>query len=228
MTSGASILSTRPLSQEVIGKANRNGIAIDVVSFIQTEPLPVDGIAHSANAVFTSMNAVEAVAAAPIAAPAMVFCMGNTTAKLISEHFGQDVIKGTAENAAALADVIIQSGVKEVVFYCGDQRRDDLPDKLSANDIAVTEVIVYRTIATPQPIKKDYTAILFFSPSAVESFFTMNTISNGTVLFAIGSTTADAIKKFTGNEVIIGDEPGKHALAHKAIEYLSQQSKPKS
>jgi uroporphyrinogen-III synthase len=233
MTSTASILSTRPLPQDVLDEAGRNDIVIDVISFIRTEALPAHLIQQqitgelSANIVFTSMTAVEAVASSVKSAKSVtIFCIGNATAKLVGEHFGNDVIKGTAENAAALADVIIDAGIKEVVFFCGDQRRDELPATLRAHNITVTEITVYRTIATPQKINKDYSAMLFFSPSAVESFFSENNISNGAVLFAIGDTTANAIKKFTANQVIIGDEPGKEALARKAIEYLtSQQSK---
>ena len=218
MTPKASILSTRPLSQDVLDQAAANDIEIEVISFIRTEPLPYKGLPNSRNVVFTSVNAVEAVAS--IVKPRAVFCIGNSTAKLVTDQFGVDIIKGTAESAAALADVIIQSGVKDVVFFCGDQRRGELPDKLAANNIAVTEITVYRTIATPAKIKKDYTAILFFSPSAAESFFSENKINGNTILFAIGHTTATTIKKFSTNQVIIGEEPVKDALALKAIKHL--------
>jgi len=41
-----------------------------------------------------------------------------------------------------------------------------------------------------------------------------------TVLFAIGNTTAGAIKKHTANNIITGDKPGRENLAEKAISYF--------
>ena len=61
---------------------------------------------------------------------------------------------------------------------------------------------------------------MFFSPSAAESFFSTNTLTDKTILFAIGNTTALSIKKYTGNKIIVADEAGKNNLVEKAIEYF--------
>jgi uroporphyrinogen-III synthase len=54
----------------------------------------------------------------------------------------------------------------------------------------------------------------------VESFFSINKPSAGTILFAIGKTTADRIRHFTNNTVVESDFPGKENLVEKAISYL--------
>ena len=97
---------------------------------------------------------------------------------------------------SALADSIIKTSIKNIVFFSGDQRRDELPEKLKKNHIEVEEIVVYKTIETPEPISKSYNAILFFSPSAVQSFFSKNTINDSTQIFAIGSTTARAAEPY--------------------------------
>jgi len=81
--------------------------------------------------------------------------------------------------------------------------------------------VVYQTLATPHKIQKDYFGVLFFSPSAVQSFFSKNKVKDRTILFAIGNTTANEIKKYSNNKIIISDEPGKENLVQKMIEYFS-------
>ncbi|MEO8416473.1 MAG: uroporphyrinogen-III synthase, partial [Ginsengibacter sp.] len=80
----------------------------------------------------------------------------------------------------------------------------------------------YKTIETPHIIKQHYDGILFYSPSAVKSFFLKNTLQNNTELFAIGSTTAKALKHFTQLPVIIAEMPGKENLVKLAIHHFSK------
>jgi uroporphyrinogen-III synthase len=225
------ILSTRPLNESLINEAKEEGIYIDVIPFIETEAIQsvevqqeIDlALLESATIVFTSMNAVEAVADYMIDEQPdwAVYCMGNTTQELVKKYFGANSIAGTAANAAELADLIVgEADTDEVIFFCGDQRRDELPDILQANNIEVNEIQVYHTIPVLHKIESVYNGILFFSPSAVESFFSKNKTDPQTIIFAIGNTTAAAIKKHTANPVIISNEPGKENLVGKAINYF--------
>jgi uroporphyrinogen-III synthase len=226
------ILSTRPLDPSLTEQAARQGIILESLSFIETHPLTDEGlctkIAELAGGVvmvvFTSMNAVDAVAGclgAGIATPWKIFCIGSATQEHVREHFGEGCIAGTADSAAALADVIAgHSDIKEVVFFCGDQRRDELPKKLWDSDIRVKEFLVYQTKATPHMINAAYDGLVFFSPSAVNSFFSVNSLSADTVLFAIGHTTADAIRECCINPVIVSDSPGKTALLRQVIDHF--------
>jgi uroporphyrinogen-III synthase len=81
---------------------------------------------------------------------------------------------------------------------------------------------VYKTIETPELLTKSYDAILFFSPSAVQSFFSKNRISDSTQIFAIGSTTADAAESFSRKPIIVAEKPGKENLVDLAIRHYSK------
>ena len=83
--------------------------------------------------------------------------------------------------------------------------------------------MVYQTIATAKRVSKHYDGILFFSPSAVDSFFTANTIERNVILFAIGNTTAYAIKQKVNNKIVVTEQPGKEALVKKMLDYFSTQ-----
>lgn len=207
------------------------GIHIKSVAFIATEPIQSievqqeieQAFLQNGVVVFTSMNAVEAVVyyLENHQPDWQIFCIGNTTFQLVRTYFGEDCIAGTAADAESLAQLIVEERSRdEVIFFCGDQRRQELPEILRSNDFEVNEIVVYQTIPLPQKITGDYDGILFFSPSAVQSFFQKNQLPPTTVLFAIGNTTATEIKKYTTNKIIIAHSPGKENLVKKMIEYF--------
>ncbi|MEJ8816729.1 uroporphyrinogen-III synthase [Lacibacter sp. H407] len=226
------ILSTRPLNKSLVHEAKAVGISIDELSFIDTEPIQdiatqqeiEQAYLQSSTVVFTSMNAVDAVLAWQDGQQPdwVIYCMGNTTKLLLKENFGEHSVAGTAGYAAELAELIAEeSDIDEVVFFCGEQRRDELPAILRSKGIEVHEIFVYETIHTPHKVSKDYHAILFYSPSAVSSFFSNNKVPAQTILFAIGNTTAKTIQQYCNNTIIIGKEPGKEELVRQAMEYFS-------
>ena len=226
-----SILCTRPLPATLLDEAMEQGLSIEVLSFIETESILSaeaqqeikQASVKTATVIFTSMNAVDAVTVFLDGhQPAWtIYSLGTTTHKLISNYFGEECIAGIANDASALATLIAKEAAPgEVIFFCGDQRRDELPAILKQYSFDVQEITVYHTIATPHKISKAYHGILFFSPSAADSFFSSNILPESTVLFAIGTTTANEIKKHTHNKIIISDAPGKENLVHTMMEYF--------
>lgn len=229
------ILSTRPLDEALVADALRQGVQVDCISFIETEAIETGAVKNAildiatrrVTAIFTSMNAVGAVVAQLAGKlPSWdIFCMGNTTRQLVEKYFGAKAIVATASNASELAGLIIEYDrerkIAGAVFFCGNQRRDELPKALRQNNIQLQELVVYHTLEKPAALAKGYDAVLFFSPSAVHSFFTNNNADEGTVFFAIGGTTASAIKSYCSNDIIIGQTPAKDGLLRQAVEYYT-------
>lgn len=251
------ILSTRPLSPELIAGAAEKGISIDVIPFIRTESVEDVTLRQRVEvlgrqklvAVFTSTNAVEVVAewtgakqaagggapfagaGAPLAGSGKqsasggkewtIFCIGAATRQLVSRHFGEGAIADTAESALALAQKIVdRRGAGDIFFFCGDLRREELPATLREAGFRVNEVVVYRTKATPCVVGGRYRGVVFFSPSAVESFFSMNGVKPETILFAIGRTTAATIQRFCSYPVVVSEQPDAAILIRQVIEYF--------
>ena len=226
------ILSTKSLPGSLIEKVLLKGIAIEVIPFIQTEPLQTIEVQQeveqasikSTTVIFTSKNAVEAVI--PLLEDQQpdwnIYCIGHATMESVATYFGEDKIFSTADNASDLADLIVgENDIDEALFFCGTQRRDELPDRLRANDVEVHEIGVYQTIATPVKITKEYDGIIFFSPSAVDSFFSANKIPENTILFAIGNTTSNAIKRYSENKIIISKTPDKNDMIREVVNYFN-------
>ncbi len=227
------ILCTRPLDDALIWAAAEKGISIETSSFIETTPTITpevsEYIAKAASSrcdvVITSMNAAEAVIGElkknRSVPPWHIYTMGGTTKDLLQHHWSELSDLVVADDASVLADKIIDENPIEVVFFCGNIRRDELPEKLKGAFIKVDEVKVYDTVLTSKRVEGEYDGILFFSPSAVESFFQGNTVAKHTVLFAIGNTTASTIRQYCENTVITADQPGKDHLVERTIGYFN-------
>jgi uroporphyrinogen-III synthase len=225
------LLSTGPLSQALKSDAANKGISIEEVSFIRTEEIVDEEMQRrikelsllDITVVFTSSNAVNMVA--KYISPKTtwkIFCIANATKMIVKELFPEGNIIDTAYYGGDLAERIIENSPAKIIFFCGDQRRDELPEKLRNNGIEVEEITVYKTIEIPEVLSKQYDGILFFSPSAVRSFFSKNEVTGKAQIFAIGSTTAREVKNYTQQFVHITDNPGKGNLVKTAINHFSK------
>jgi uroporphyrinogen-III synthase len=230
------VLSTKKLSPQLIDKAEKENIKILEKDFILIQPIDdikiKDEVSSwlkkkSAVAIFTSINAVNIVSKIleqfPNGKPSLkIYSIeGKTNDELNKVFPGNEVI--TAGNASELAYKIVNDKIKEAVFFCGNKRMDDLPAILRTSHVTINEVIVYETIETPEKMNSEWDAVLFFSPSAVNSFFLMNTIEEKTVCFAIGDTTANSIKRHTKNKIFCSDFPSQEKLMMIMIDYFKNR-----
>jgi uroporphyrinogen-III synthase len=222
------VLSTKKLLPSLVEQAKQNDIEIIEQDFISVKPIlnreTFENILSFALndkrvVVLTSSNAVEVLErymqfeGSACLIDWQVFCLsGKTKETLLNAHRIEKNILGEAKNAEELSNEIIRHGVKEIVFFCGDKRRDELPTILKAAGIKVHEVVMYETTETPAVATEDIDAIFFFSPSAVQSFFSVNQLKKNTVCFAIGQTTANKIADFTDNQIIISESPSQEMM----------------
>ncbi|MEO8535617.1 MAG: uroporphyrinogen-III synthase [Flavobacterium sp.] len=201
------IVATKKLSEIQKQELQKAGLELFEADFIQTQNKPFEIKDLNDNLIFTSQNAVHAVLTDPNwekLKTKNVFCVGLKTKILLSES-GFNVVAYTGY-ASDLAEIITLIYSKEsFTFFSGNLRRETLPNALKEADIKLNEIQVYETSLTPQKIKTSADAILFFSPSGVESYLKENTIKKETC-FCIGDTTAQALEKITKN-IIIADQP---------------------
>jgi len=150
-----------------------------------------------------------------------IYCLGGVTKEYVARLAGEENIIGVATNAAELAEKIIrQEKYKNILFFCGDKRREDLPSLLKAAGINITEIPVYETTLTPVVVNEHLQGAVFFSPSAVESFFSVNKPDADTIYFAIGPTTASALKAIAPNPVVVSDRPDEEELMQTVWSYF--------
>ena len=216
--SATQILSTKILSDnqiQALESANFNVIEAD---FIQIKNQKFELKELNDNLIITSQNAAQSLLLQPEFAALKtknVFCVGLKTKALLEEN-GFNVIV-YVDYASDLAEIITLIYANEsYTFFSGNLRKETLPKALKAAKIKFNEIQVYETSLTPQKIKVAVEAILFFSPSGVESYLKENTIKKE-LCFCIGETTADALPKTVKN-IIIAAQPSIEDVIEECIE----------
>lgn len=221
------LLMTKKISASLALQAGLRGIEILEKEFISIVPVLNDNlnkkitrlIASDHTVAFTSKNALSAIGTTELPnANWKIFCIEGATKNAVRKYFAENSIKGTAKNALLLAEVIAEkSEERNIIFFCGSKRMEDLPALLLSKGFDVEEVVVYKTELVPQKIIDDFEGVAFFSPSAAESFFSVNTLKKNVVCFSVGKTTSEAIKKYTENKVITADKPSEESIIELAI-----------
>jgi Uroporphyrinogen-III synthase len=126
-----------------------------------------------------------------------------------------------------LAKAVVSLHPKDgAVFFCGNIRRPELPDYLQVHEVPLQELVVYHTHEIPVAVNQPYDAVLFFSPSAVRSFFSVNSVPHTTALFAIGSTTANALQDAGYSNIVVANVAGKEAMIETFLNWYAASQKP--
>ena len=194
------------------------GFSVTEANFIKTENSDFDLKGINENLIFTSQNAAQSVLLHPKCGELKsknVFCVGMKTKALLEENgFNVEVY---VDYASDLAEIITLIYAKQsYTFFSGNLRKETLPKALKAAKVNFNEIQVYETTLTPQKIKTPVDAILFFSPSGVESYLSANKIKNE-ICFCIGETTASSLDKTTRN-IIVADPPSVENVIEDVIQ----------
>ena len=238
------ILSTKILEPAIIQTGTRLGFRIEEIPFIEIQFLQGNSVEEEWKQIcllpqkkllaFTSKNAVDAfvsimsqnsnsiVSRTTIAENWPIASISGRTMEEVQKEFPGARSIAIARNASQLAQAISEKISKEylVVFPCGDIHRPELPEQLRLAEFNVHEWIVYRTLESPHKIQNSFQGILFFSPSAVESFFSTNKLNSTTICFAVGDSTASAIKKYSSNKLLITNNPSQESMIELLESYF--------
>ena len=230
MNKSLHIVSTRKLTSEIVNGLQVKGWRFsdhDFISKVIGIPSILKEEDISKCIVLTSMTGVNSFLQIVkqlnlIVSDYSVYCISGATRKY-ANAFGL-TIRATAPTASALADEIIKdAGVKAVTHVCSNIRRDELTARLSNAGVVVNDVIAYRTEFTPILVDQVYDAVVFFSPSAVDSFLTVNS-HRQVPAFCIGETTARHAKQKGYFQTYIPVDPSEEILLQTIIDHYLKSS----
>lgn len=217
------ILSTKKLKASQKQLLVDAGLLVVDLDFIRVTLLPFRLTEVAPNLIITSQNAVKSLAAHPEIQDIRrnpVFCVGQKTADLLDET--GFTVQEVAPNAQELAEMIIADySLENFTFFSGNIRRNELPMALLEADVDLNEIEVYETELTPEKVESKVDGILFFSPSAVQSYLKENTITDE-VVFCIGQTTANEIVSIE-NPISIADEPTIESTITNCINHFKRR-----
>ena len=213
------ILSTKKLEKTAKQKLSDADFNVIEEKFIRTKRIDFQIESVSEFIIFTSKNSVKSVLKNKIASQVKekkIVCVGQKTKKFLEKN--NYSVQETADYASDLGSIIIEKYKNNsFTFFSGNIRRNTLPDLLNKNNIKWNEVVVYETSLNPKKVTSKIDGILFFSPSAVESYLTKNKLENQTC-FCIGTTTAKALEHKTNN-IIIAPQPSVENVIKEVLKY---------
>lgn len=219
-----SILSTKTLSDEqrkAFLDANFDLLEQD---FIEIENTIFDLKSINDNLIFSSQNAVLSLIEQNSwekLKTKSIFCVGIKTKELLEQNgFSVDVYMDYASELAEIITLIYNK--ESFTFFSGNLRKETLPKALKNAGITFNEIEVYQTKLTPFKISSEekFDGILFFSPSAVESYLTNNKIKNE-ICFCIGETTAKTVENNKIKNIIIAEYPSVDNVIEEVIQYYN-------
>ena len=124
-----------------------------------------------------------------------LYVVGKKSAEILKKNGCQpDYV---AEYAAELASYILKFHPQEsdLYFFCSKQRRDELPDRITKSGFNLKEIHLYDIKANHLSFERKIDAVLFLSPSAVQSFCDAND-QRDFMAICIGNTTAMEAEKY--------------------------------
>ena len=224
MANPTRILSTKVLLSHQKQVLTDVGLEVLESNFSQvdTKNFALKGIKD--NLIFTSQNAVRSFLTHPQfeenksdLQSKKAFCVG-VKSKTILTDAGFEVI-AYADYASDLTEIICLIYANEsYTFFSGNLRKETLPLALKNAGIEFNEIEVYETQLKPHKIKEAVDAILFFSPSGVESYLKDNPIKKE-LCFCIGETTAEALENKHIKNIIIAEHPSVENVITEVKEY---------
>ncbi len=223
MTPVASILSTKVLSEYLREQLISNRIAIrdeDFISIAYNQiDLKSDALDHVV--LITSKNIIESLLDSNqlhVLEGKAIYCVGSSIPKLL-EAYGIS-IQQSFQNAKALGEFIVQQDIKSVTFLRGNKSRPELPQLLQEHGVLLKQYKLYTTRLTPKKMEQSFDGLLFFCPSAVESYLTNHHINNEQII-CIGQTTASAVQPYSNN-IMIADHQKVSSVIQKTIELFQK------
>ncbi|WP_127845809.1 uroporphyrinogen-III synthase [Psychroflexus aestuariivivens] len=214
-----SVLSTKILTESQTNLLLNANLSLVQYNAIEIKPLYSPDHFHNVyfeNAIVTSQKSVDFIKPAKIE---RCFCVGQKTAERLKNHgFKVEVI---AEYGSDLAEVITRKySDSKFHFFCSEQRRDELPSELKSQKVSFEEIHLYKTQPNLKKFHRNFDSILFFSPSAVKSFFEVNSAKHSK-LICIGETTATCARKFS-SEVYVAKHTSIESVIVKTVQVLKQ------
>ncbi|MEH6679679.1 MAG: uroporphyrinogen-III synthase [Sediminicola sp.] len=147
-----------------------------------------------------------------------IYCVGEKTRAMLEKQHLEVVESG--DKASELAKKLVDKhSNRNFLFLCGDKRRDELPTILKQHSVAFKELQVYKTRLCPKKFDRKFNGVLFFSPSAVVSHASLNTLAF-TTAFCIGDTTGAVAREYTGS-VIVANRPSIENVLVQVIKKMN-------
>ena len=222
------ILSTKILSKNLVKKIKKNNLEFFEhnflkISYKKLENKNINLLQENNNLIFifTSKYALENIKKIKIKNK-KCFAIEWKTSELAKKNWFE--ILGVWKNSLDLAEKINNSLLelknKTLIHLTTENHLKDMEDFLKKKWIILETINVYEKKLNPKKIDFQFDAILFFSPSSIDSFFIKNNLEKKVIIFCIWETTKKyLLEKKLKNKIIISKKSSIKNLVEEIFNY---------
>jgi uroporphyrinogen-III synthase len=172
----------------------------------------------------SSRNSFNAIQKFISESPGVIYCIGNWMEEKLMKTGTKSMIR-SFENMKKLTGVLLEQNVKSILYFCGEEHRQELEEGFKKYFVKISKVITHKSRMIYPTVKSTFDAVFVFSPRSAESLLKNNSLSNQTIFACIGSTTAGYLKERGINNIFIPSHPDSRILLE---EFYSQIQNPES
>ena len=207
------ILSTKTLNEDSKKIFDDKKFDLFEHDFIKISSINFELPEHDGSWIFTSQNTVNAVFSISKNINIIfnkIYCVGENTKSILSKN-GQKVEK-TLKNSSKLANFISKKAKNEKFLFCRSNiKNDDFTAFFKKEKIDLKEIVVYNNQPNSVTLDDKFEAIMFYSPSGINSFLKNNKLDSSYCI-CIGDTTASYAKNYSSNVVSCKTPSIKHVI----------------
>lgn len=229
------VLSTKLLSPDVLQQAKQHNISIDCVPVIDVVSVITEDTAHILNefkykscvVIFTSSKALHFVKSFVSGTePWTIYCTSQSTSQQVQQHFKAGQIIYLGNDALDIANQIISreaNSTQPIYYLSALNPLPTLPNLLRAQcKDRFTLLPVYKTVATSFKVNWSvYKAILFFSPSAIDSVMSQEQSIPSMPVFVLGSSTQKHAQQFFSSPIITAKQHTQQSMLEAVVHYFN-------
>lgn len=218
----AKILSSKLLSDSAYERLLAAGHELTQYNAVEAETLPFSAAPYP-HYVCSSQNAVKALRDywhrqdQAMLKNARWYCVGTQTAEAL-EQLGFKV-SHCSENADTLIEEVLKPLNEPILWFSGVRKTRALEQFI--NDRGCDYIDCYLTRLVEKSFTTPYDALLFFSPSGVESFLKVNEMVRAHA-FCIGETTAKAVRPHAQNGLSVSQKATSMQLVLEVIKHFKK------
>ena len=183
------VLSTKKLSRSDLDLIQAWGWTVETIETLRITPVEVNEIPKTEVWVVSSRNSIGALQKFINLAAEHIYCVGNWMKDELLKTGTKSVIR-SFENMTKLATDLAEQEFNSVLYFCGDEHRQELDEVLKNSASKISKAITHKSEMTFPVTKNSFDAVFVFSPRSAESLLKHNVFNKQTVFASIGATTA--------------------------------------
>ena len=205
------VLLTKKLSASDLDLIRSWGWNFELIETLNISPIEVDEVPKGEVWVVSSRNSFNTVNKFINQSPNAIYCIGNWMKEELLKMGAKSTLK-SFENMKKLAADLTTQSFKSILYFCGEEHRQELEEGLKNSSVKISKVITHQSQMTFPVVKNSFNAVFIFSPRSAESLLKNNSFNNKTIFACIGSTTASYLNSRGITNTFISSYPDSRNL----------------